>query len=566
MMRSCVPVALFFLALALSFQAVRSQPLPRGFFRYPLGIAPKLNANFGEMRPNHFHMGLDMSTEKRENLPLYAAADGYVSRMKIEPGGFGRALYIDHPNGLTTLYAHMNDFMPELEAHLKGIQYEKESWATDLELPPSAFPVRKGQFIGYSGNTGGSQGPHLHFEVRETATGQCVNPLLLGFDIPDRVPPDVFRLAVYDRNRSTYEQSPMLVALSSKGGVFEPAGLIRVSTDRVSLAIQATDRMSGTPNPNGIYRVRLLEGDKTIGGFSIDRVGYEETRYLNAHIDHRFKKSGGSYLQHLFRLEGDRLGIYLDSLSDGIRLPDSTVRRFRIEVSDPYGNTSVARISIQRSGVVKSADASPGRRMRPGELGIYETDDLQVVIPEDALYDSIHFRHAKLPSSGMVNAYSPVHEVHTPNVPLHTAMTVRVKADRPIPYPLRDRMILRKTTGAEHQVQKARWEAGWHAANFREFGRFQLLADEIPPTIQFVGLTDGSRIAGSKIVVNVDDDHKAVRNFRAELDGRWLMFSQRGRTFTYRVDERLTPGKHSLRVSVDDEAGNRSTRTIEINR
>lgn len=559
-----MPAAALFLALSLPVREVRLQTPTKGYFRYPLGNVPKLNANFGEMRPNHFHMGLDMSTDKRENLPLYAAADGYVSRLKVEPGGFGRAVYISHPNGLTTLYAHMNDFMPELEAHLKQRQYEKESWAMDLELPPSAFPVRKGQFIGYSGNTGGSQGPHLHFEVRETSTGKCLNPLLLGFDIPDRVPPDMVRLAVYDRNRSTYEQSPSLVSLSAKGGVYESAGVIRVSTDRVSLAIQATDRMSGTPNPNGIYRVRILEGEKVLGGFSLDRVGYEETRYLNAHIDHRHKKSGGAYLQHLFRLQGDRLGIYLDSLSDGIRLPDSSLRRFRIEVSDPYGNTSVARVSIQRTSFSNPSANAGVRMMRPGEPGIHETEDLQVVIPEDALYDSILFRHTRQTAAPAPGAYSPVHEVHTPNVPLHTAMTVRIKADKPIPYPLRDRLIMRKTSGSEHEVQKARWEAGWHTAAFREFGRFQLLADEKPPTIQFVGLSEGARVTGSRIVVNVDDDHKSVRNFRAELDGNWLLFSQKGKTFTYRMDERFPPGKHSLRVSVEDVAGNQSVRTIEL--
>jgi hypothetical protein len=204
--------------------------------------------------------------------------------------------------------------------------------------------------------------------------------------------------------------------------------------------------------------------------------------------------------------------------------------------------------------------------MRPGELGIHETEDLQVVIPEDALYDSIHFRHTRLAAASVPSAYSAVHEVHTPNVPLHTAMTVRLKADKPIPYPLRERMIIRKTTGSEHQVRKARWEAGWHTAEFREFGRFQLLADETPPTIQFVGLADGGRVTGSRITVSVDDDHKAIKNFRAELDGSWLLFSQRGRSFTYRLDEHFPPGKHSLRVSVEDEAGNRSTRSIELNR
>jgi murein DD-endopeptidase MepM/ murein hydrolase activator NlpD len=191
------------------------------------------------MRPNHFHMGLDLYTEKRENLPIYAAAEGHVARVKIEPGGFGRAIYLDHPNGYTTLYAHMNDFMPELEKYLKAWQYEKQSWMADLEIPPGVFPVKKGQFIGYSGNTGGSQGPHVHFEIRETATDKCLNPLLFGFNIPDNVPPDLVRMAVYDRNRSTYEQSPSVHALIKKGGYYQSSGIIEVKTDKVLVSLQA---------------------------------------------------------------------------------------------------------------------------------------------------------------------------------------------------------------------------------------------------------------------------------------------------------------------------------------
>jgi murein DD-endopeptidase MepM/ murein hydrolase activator NlpD len=175
------------------------QSYPKGYFRYPLDIPPKLNANFGEMRPNHFHMGLDLYTNKRENLPVYAAADGYIARVKIESGGFGHALYIAHPNGYTTLYAHMNAFLPEVEAWIKAAQYKKESWSVELEATPDQFPVRKGQVVGQSGNTGASQGPHVHFEIRETKTDKCLNPLLFGFSIPDNVPPDISRLAIYDR-------------------------------------------------------------------------------------------------------------------------------------------------------------------------------------------------------------------------------------------------------------------------------------------------------------------------------------------------------------------------------
>jgi murein DD-endopeptidase MepM/ murein hydrolase activator NlpD len=554
---------LIFLKLFLASLHAQSPAYPKGYFMYPLAIPPKLNANFGEMRPNHFHMGLDLYTEKRENLPIYAAAEGHVARVKIEPGGFGRAIYLDHPNGYTTLYAHMNDFMPELEKYLKAWQYEKQSWMADLEIPPGVFPVKKGQFIGYSGNTGGSQGPHVHFEIRETATDKCLNPLLFGFNIPDNVPPDLVRMAVYDRNRSTYEQSPSVHALIKKGGYYQSSGIIEVKTDKVLVSLQATDRMSGSPNPNGIYEVRLFEGDRQLGGFTLDKISYDETRYLNAHIDHRYKLSGGPYLQYVLPLPGDKLGIYQERRpGSAIYLRDSLVHEFRMEVRDPYGNRSEARFSMKRSGFGPPMSAAQKELMRAGEINVFETDALQVTLPEGSLYDSIYFNYAKRPDPA-TTAYSPLHDIHRYTTPVHAPFIVRIKPDKSIPYPLRDRMVIRKKTKEDVMVKKAVWELGWYAASFREFGTFQLVGDDSPPSISFNGMTNGTDASKmTRIVVTVDDDNKSLRNFRAELDGKWLMFSQKGRTYTYKMDENCAPGKHDLQVSVEDEAGNRTVRNV----
>ena len=558
-------LALIFLPISEIFAQQKSYP--KGYFRYPLDIPAKLNANFGEMRPNHFHMGLDLFTQKRENLPVYAAADGYVARVKIEPGGFGRAIYLNHPNGFTTLYAHMNDFMPELEQYLKRKQYEKESWMIEFELTANSFPVKKGQLIGYSGNTGGSQGPHVHFEIRETASEKCLNPLLFGFSLPDNVPPDLVRIAIYDRNQSTYEQSPAVYSVVRKGAFYQASGTIKVNSDKVALALQATDRMTGVPNPNGIFSVALFEGSKQLGGFVIDRVGYDETRYLNAHIDYKTKLSGGYYLQYVFPLDGDKLGIYQNNPTQKyISLKDTAVHSYRLVVKDPNGNLTEARFSLQRSARINGSTPKQGPLMLPNQINIYETENIQVVIPEKGFYDSIYFTHyvrAKTESTG----FSPIHDVLSFKVPVHSPFTVRIKADKTVAYPLRDKMLIRKQTKNETDVRKANWELGWYTSSFREFGSFQLISDDVPPLIQIQGVADGANLSkATRIVITANDNNEAIRNFRAELDGKWLMFSQKGRTFTYKFDEHCLPGKHSLKISVNDEAGNTTVKTVGFTR
>ena len=543
---------------------------PKGYFRNPLAIPIDLSGNFGELRPNHYHMGLDLKTRQRENQPVHAAAEGYVARIKIEPGGFGRALYINHPNGYTTLYAHLNDFNPQLEAWVKEQQYKQQSWRIFLEPPANLFPVKKGDFIAYSGNTGGSQAPHLHFEIRRTADDINLNPLLFGLPLTDNVPPRILRLGIYDRTKSIYEQSARIFPVKLAGGtryVATPT-LITVTSPQISFAIGAFDTHTGSTNLNGIFESILYVDDQAAVGFQMDNISYNDTRYLNAHIDYRTRAGGGPWLQQLFDLPGYINSIYKNAKAQGgvIDLSDGEIHNIRIEVKDTYLNTSTLECRVQyKPGTTSAATSSSANNpmFYPLMLDGFEREDCEFYIGERCLYDSVHIRYNRSATTNP-QAVSALHSIGASYIPLQEAFLVRIQPTRILTPAEQQKTVMLWTAGTKKDVQKVEWQSNWASARFRDFGTYQLVVDEEPPAIVPVGFTNGADLSkASRISFTIKDNNNKFKNVKPMLNGKWIRFTNdKGRTFIYRFDEHCPPGKHELTVYAEDEAGNATSKTF----
>jgi hypothetical protein len=543
---------------------------PQGYFRNPLDIPMRLAGNFGELRPNHYHMGLDIKTNARENLPVYAAADGYISRIKIEPYGFGRAIYITHPNGFTTLYAHLNTFNPTLEKWVKDQQYQLQSWKVLLELSADLFPVKKGDFLAYSGNTGGSQAPHVHFEIRRTNGDVNVNPFLFGFPVPDNVPPKLLRLAVYDRTRSVYEQSPRVFpvrAISASTYMPTPT-VITVSSPLVSFAIGAWDTQTGSSNLNGIYESTLLVDEEPVIAFRMDNISYNDTRDLNAHIDFKTKFQGGPYLQHLTELPGYTNAIYRHNKNNGaIDVSDGAVHSVSIVVKDASGNASTLNYKIQYNGADPEISSPSAKKFYPQMMDGFESPECEFYIGERCLYDSVHIRYSKSANTNS-QVISSIHAIGAPYIPLRDSMLVRIQPTRTITDAERSRTVMQWFTGTKEDVLKVQWQGNWASARFRDFGNYQLVVDTAPPVIVPIGFTNRSNLSkATRIAFTVTDNLEKIKNVRAELDGQWLRFTNdKGKTFLYFFDEKCMSGQHELMIRAEDEAGNVTERTFNITR
>jgi len=545
---------LLFSLLLLCGPNAGAPPYPQNYFRHPLDIPMQLVANFGEIRTNHWHMGLDIRTQQRVNLPVYAAADGFVSRVSVEAGGFGQAVYMEHPNGFTTLYAHLNGFYPELAQWVKEQQYARESWSGNFYPQPGQFPLRKGQYIGPSGSTGASQGPHVHFEIRDTKTEACLNPLLFGMPIADNVPPGVSRIALYDRTRSTWMQTPQFVSAGT---------LVRVGSRRVSFAVGAVDRFSGTPNPNGIFSAEMLADGQPISGFVLDKISYDDTRYINAQLDFRFKSSGGSDLQHVTPLPGATQVAYKIHKGDGtLQLNDEEVHEVQLIVRDAAGNATRRTLRVQYDPALERTNAPiVGERFLPNHVNVFEQADFELYTSERSIYDTVpvvfNSRDAAAPG-----AASPLYTFLGFGTPAHDSVTVRIRPQVNLGAAERERLIIVNKAGSRTYVQKARWNGAWAAARFRQFGTYQAFVDEQPPTVN----TPPSNLRSARqLVFTPQDNFNNIRRFRLEVNGQWLRCSNdKGRSWIYTFDEKFPPGSSELKVIVEDEAGNRTERSWTV--
>jgi len=554
-----------FLLTALIFFSLYTgaQPpsFPRYYFRNPLNLPMQLAANFGELRPDHWHMGLDIRTNAKENQPVYAAAEGYIAHIGIRPQSFGRFIIINHPNGLSTLYAHLNDFYPDLEEYVTEQQYKQESWAIELDFTKEKFPLTKGAFIAYSGNTGGSQGPHLHFEIFDTKTEKRINPLLFDLPIEDKVPPTLVKLAMYDRSKSVYEQSPLLFSLKNtdSGYIIPKLPLLRTGLNKISFAIQAYDRMSGSGSPDGVFSAKLYLDEEPQLSFILDSIDYNETVYINAHIDYRYKSNGGSYLQHLSLLPGEAGTAYKPIKGNGVLdLTDTLDHLISVDVKDAYGNASVLNFMIRYDDSLAKKDqaVSNSVHLSPNHDNEIERPDFDMQMPEGCLYDSVplfYFRNSSLTGY----AVSAQHQVNDASYPVHEDFAVRIKPNRTIPDEWKNKlMIIRSSRG--NTIRKAKWEGEWLTASFADFGTFQAIADLTAPAINELGKGDTINLSpATRILFTPTDNFGIVKNFRVELDSQWLRFTNdKSRNWIYRFDERCPYGIHHLKATATDHAGN----------
>jgi hypothetical protein len=543
-------------------------------FVSPLKIPLSLSANFAELRADHYHSGVDIKTQGVTGQEVVAADSGYVYLLLVSPTGFGKAIFVRHPSGYSTVYGHLDSYAPDIEEYVKTQQYRDKSFSVTIYPPQDRLPVHRGQLLGYSGNSGSSSGPHLHFEVRKSDSEKPVNPEKFNFPIEDNIKPVIERLVVYPSGRGTVINGrPGKLFLNVTGG----NGHYEVQQD---LAIHGTagfgiisyDYMNDTQNRFGINSIELTIDSIPWFSYEVNEFSFYETRYINAHIDYEESIKRNIDIEKLFVLPNDRLSLYKTYMNNGLfDFSDGKIHKVSIVVKDGKGNSTKLSFSvnpgIELQDIFSAVNDSSIIVMPFGKENNFVSDGLKVNIPSGALYDTLYFTYRS--TTGNSHLFSPVHHIHNRYIPVQKQITISVRPDS-IPAGKSSKLLLVQID-EKGLITSAggRFSDGYVTAALYSLGNYAVGIDTIPPVINANGLNANPDLSGkSEIRIRIKDDFSGIKAYEGLIDGRWALFEYDAKNdvIFYKFDlKRLTKGiKHTLNLTVSDNCDNRSTYTREF--
>lgn len=520
----------------------------------PFDFPITFSGNFGEIRANHFHGGLDFKTGGTIGKPVRALADGYISRIRVTHGS-GYVLDVAYDNGYSTINRHLSAFVGDVARRVEDLQYEKESWEVEITPEPDEYPVKAGQIIALSGNTGYSFGPHLHLDMIETATDEYIDPL------------PFFMNKVKDKTAPRAE-GIMLFPQSGKGVVEGkqtrrafPAHPTKPITawGLIGAGIRAYDYMDGVQNKYGVKTVILEVDGEEVFRSTVDRFAYEENRYINSWTHGQYMKSfiePGNRLRMLQASNGNR-GL--------VEINEERPYRFVYTLSDALGNTSKVRFTVQgQKTTIAPVEHREKYALKWDKVNYLQESGLELVIPKGMLYDDVLLNYSVRADSGDI-AFT--YQLNDTRIPMHNACDLRIGLRRrPVEDVTKYYVAGVTARGGKYRIG-GKYEDGVMKVRIRDLGTYTVAVDTVPPVITPVNQAQWGRTG--KIIFKAKDKETGINTYRGTIDGKYALFGKPNSISGNLVCE-LDPkhvekgGKHVVEMTVTDGCGNRTTEQFEF--
>jgi len=541
-------------------------------YHAPLNFRLLLSGTFGELRGNHFHSGIDIKTEGVEGQKVYAIEDGYVSRIKISSWGYGKVIYIRHPStGHTSVYAHLQKFSTKIESIVKKEHYKKESFEINFYPNKEAIKISKGEIIALSGNSGGSSGAHLHFEIRNTKTEHPINPLQFGFKIDDNIAPTLKKLKIYAFDTTLingYRKSKIITIkkTNDKYSIDETPTI----NGGFGLGIFTYDKLNDSYNKNGIYSIKLCVDSTICYEFKVDELDFSTSRYINAHIDYCEHKESKNKYHRCYKLPHNKLTNYSNLINEGIiSIHDTLIHLISLEVTDIYGNISELDFKIKstnnpfllRCPLPKDTINTP---FSLDKVNIFKKEDMELTMEAFSLYEPLQFNYSTTDS--VKGVFGNVHSVHNNTVPVHKKYTLSIKAN--VPERLKSKTYIATTNmKGNFWYLGGDWQNGFLKNKVREFGNFCIVADTTNPEIKGVNIFDGKVFnTQTTIKCTIKDKNSGIKSYRAEIDGKWILmdYDYKQNLLRFDIEKNISKGKHPFTLKIIDNVGNATNYKAEF--
>ncbi|WP_264550420.1 M23 family metallopeptidase [Flavobacterium sp. N2820] len=551
----------FLLAILLAPLFVFSQDYPQETFQSPLGIPLDLSGSFGELRSNHFHSGLDFKTTGKEGLPVYATGDGYVSRIKISTFGYGKAIYITHPNGYTSVYGHLQKANGVIQDYIKKKHYQEKSYEIEMYLYPTELPAKKGDIIAYSGNTGGSGGPHLHFEFRDTKSEQIINPMHFGLKkiIVDERKPIIQGIVAYPIDSTTVNNSQKPINISfSKQADGSYLGVKVKANGKVAFGINAYDFCTNGYNKNGLYKVKAYLNGVLQYQYGFDSFAFDESRYINNFIDYERFHEMGQRVQKLFQMNEYPLSIVSGNKKDGIiNVQPNSNYNYRVEVYDFHGNKVELIIPIefanQEAKIEKTFQKTP-YYIKAKTESIFEKNNVSVYVPENAFYSNFYMNF---------DVNNDVVTLHDDSVPVHKNITLAFNNVAGLTEEQLSKTYIATLDGYKLKYNNTYRKGNNFSIKTKTLGKFKLAQDITPPRIYNVNFIEGKTLTTQKTIsVSVTDLHSDIDTYNGYLNGKWILmeYDYKTKKLTHNLEDAIyVEGRNDLKIVVTDNLQNSTT-------
>lgn len=547
---------LFYFTLILCTRVFAQEIVDKDYFRLPLDIPLQLSGNFGELRSNHFHAGFDFRTQQKEGLKVYAVADGYISRIKISTYGNGKTIYIDHPNGYTTVYGHLqrtNDF---IEEYVKKAQYKEQSFEVEIRPNPDEFIVKKGDVIAFSGNTGSSEGPHLHFEFRDTKSEKVINPYLFGYNafMQDSKRPIVTNLYVYpidDKSVANQSKRPLLLNLTlQKDGTYLSEKVL--ADGKIGFGVQAHDVFDKSYDKYAIYQVESYLNGNPSFKCQFDTYSFDEMRYVNAYIDYYRYKTSKVKIQKLFMKTHFPLSIIKTNEANGvIDVTTNFSNSYKIVLSDFYGNKTQITIPIEYAkieSIISEEVKKTNYFVKCKVDANFEKDNFAVFFPAGTFYDDFYLDF---------DVKDNVMTVHNDLTPVHQNFLVTITDSSKNND---DKTFIASYKNGKYSYNNTKRKDNTFTTYTKKLGQFTLYKDTISPKIKISKPIEGQWISGQKTIqLNISDELSGIQSYNGYINNKWVLFEYENKAnkITHYIDDAfMNEGENELKVVVTDNVGN----------